>query len=266
MIIYRIFNKINSKSYIGQSVNNFNERYKGGKWWKYTHNEILSNSVNKYGLGSFDFEILVENVETIEKLNSLEIYYAEKFDAYRPNGYNIRGCGDNKFLDDELKSRLSNTRKGTSYAPKNKRVSIYKGVYWRVSKKTWQVRFDNNQLRKVKYCGSEIEAAEIYDKVSLYLFGDKAFINFDEKRQHYLSLNLEKFYIEFLRIKKRRKYPIKDDSELMNLIKPLLWKMPVPEISKKINVTSRRIHCCIKKYELSSPPKNYWQKNRKKND
>jgi hypothetical protein len=50
MIIYRIFNKINGKSYIGQSVVSFNKRYKGGDWLKYTHNQILKNSVNKYGL------------------------------------------------------------------------------------------------------------------------------------------------------------------------------------------------------------------------
>ena len=44
MIIYRIFNKINGKSYIGQSVVSFNKRYKGGDWLKYTHNQILKNS------------------------------------------------------------------------------------------------------------------------------------------------------------------------------------------------------------------------------
>jgi hypothetical protein len=34
MIIYRIFNKINGKSYIGQSIFKFNKRYKGGDWLK----------------------------------------------------------------------------------------------------------------------------------------------------------------------------------------------------------------------------------------
>lgn len=33
MIIYRILNKINNKSYIGQSVLTFNKRYRGGEWW-----------------------------------------------------------------------------------------------------------------------------------------------------------------------------------------------------------------------------------------
>jgi len=35
MIIYRIFNKINGKSYIGQSVVSFNKRYTPGKnYWQ----------------------------------------------------------------------------------------------------------------------------------------------------------------------------------------------------------------------------------------
>jgi group I intron endonuclease len=266
MIIYRIYNKVNSKCYIGQSVNSFNERYRGGKWWEHTHNEILINSIHKYGIDSFDFEILEENVETIEKLNDLEKFYAQKFNSYRPHGYNIRGCGDNRFVDDELKLHLSTFRKGTNYVPKNKKSSIYKGVYWRERKKSWQVRFDNNQLQKIKYCNSEIEAAETYDKISLYIFGDKAYINFEEKRSDYLLCGLEKFYNDFFSTKKRRKYPTKDDSDLLYLITPMIWKMSVPEISKKINITERRIHLCIKKHKIESPSKNYWQKINQKND
>lgn len=252
MIIYRIYNKINSKCYIGQSVNSFNERYSGGKWWEHTHNEILINSIHKYGIDSFDFEILEENIDTIDKLNDLEKLYAQKFNSYRPYGYNIRGCGENKFVDDEMKLHLSTFRKGTDYRPKNKKSSIYKGVYWRESKKSWQVRFDNNQLKKLKYCNSEIEAAETYDKISLYLFGEKSYINFEEKRSDYLSYDLEKFYQEFFLTKKRRKYPTKDDSELLCLITPLLCKMSVREISKKINITERRIHWCIKKNRIKN--------------
>lgn len=267
MIIYRIYNKVNSKCYIGQSVNSFNERYRGGKWWEHTHNEILINSIHKYGIDSFDFEILEENVETIEKLNDLEKLYAQKFNSYRPNGYNIRGCGDNRFVDDELKLHLSTFRKGTDYMPKNKKSSIYKGVYWREGKKSWQVRFDNNQLKKSKYCNSEMEAAETYDKVAIYLFGNDCFINFEDKRNEYLNDDLGKFYNEFLDTKKRRKYPIKDDTELLDKIKPLIWEMSVPEISRTLNISERRIHWCIKKHKIESPCKNYWQKiNQKKND
>jgi len=264
MIIYRIFNKLNGKSYIGQSVVSFNKRYKGGDWLKYTHNPILKNSVNKYGIDNFDFEIIEDNVKDIDELNKLEIKYAQKYNTYRPNGYNIRGCGDNKFVDDELKKHLSTFRIGTSYKPDNKKSSKYKGVYWKESKKSWMCRFDNNLISKIKFTNSEIEAAEMYDKVALYLIGKHCFINFGEKREEYLKSDLEDFYKNvFLKTKEKRKDGyFKDDSELLELIKPLIWKMSVPKIAKELNLTPRMIDWCIKKNNLDRPGKNYWQTNK----
>ena len=264
MIIYRIFNKINGKSYIGQSIFNFNKRYRGSDWLKYTHNPILKNSVNKYGVDNFDFEIIEDDVKDIDELNKLEIKYAEKYNTYRPNGYNIRGCGDNKFVDDELKKHLSTFRIGTSYKPDNKKSSKYKGVYWKESKKSWMCRFDNNLISKIKFTNSEIEAAETYDKVALYLIGKHCFINFGEKREEYLKSDLEDFYKNvFLKTKEKRKDGyFKDDSELLELIKPLIWKMSVPKIAKELNVTPRQVTWCIKKNNLDTPGKNYWQTNK----
>jgi group I intron endonuclease len=264
MIIYRILNKINNKSYIGQSVLTFNKRYKGGQWWKYTHNLILKNSIDKYGLDNFDFEIIEDNVKDINELNKLEVLYAEKFNSYRPNGYNIRGCGDNKFVDDELKKHLSTFRLGTNYSPTNKKTR-YKGVYWKESKKSWLCRFYNTIIKKDKYVDSELEAVEMYDKVSLYLFGKFCYINFEEKRKEYLESDLEWFYNNvFLKEKTKRKDGyFKDDSELLELIRPLIWKMSIPNIAKKLDTTIRKINWCIKKNNLESPGKNYWQKIRK---
>src|SRR3990167_2217446 len=99
MIIYRIYNKINGKSYIGQTVHKtFNSRYSGGKWWDNTDNPALINAYKKYGPNSFEIIILEQNLESIDKLNELEIFYADKFNTYSPNGYNLRGCGNNRRL------------------------------------------------------------------------------------------------------------------------------------------------------------------------
>jgi len=260
MIIYRIFNIVNGKSYIGQSVNDFHKRYRGN-WSKYTHNDILKNSINKYGIEKFDFEIIEENVEDLQKLNELEKIYADKYNSYRPNGYNIRGCGDNKFVDDDLKKHLSTFRIGTDYKPNNKKSSIYKGVYWKASKKSWVCRFDNSQISKDKYTNTELEAVEIYDKVSLYLFGENCFINFEGRREEYLNSDLEDFYNSvFLKPKERRKDGyFKDDSELVKLIEPLIWKMSIPKMAQYLNITARKIDWCIKKNNLEKPGKNYWQ-------
>jgi len=258
MIIYRIYNKINNKSYIGQSVKKFNQRYRGGKWWISTHNEILKNSILKYGLENFEIEILEDNIDNIDNLNLLESFYADKFNSYRPYGYNIRGCGDNKFVDDNLKKHLSTFRLGKDYSPKNKKSSIYKGVYWRESKKSWVCRFDNNIISKTKYANSEIEAAETFDKVALHLLGDNCYINFEEKRSEYLKSDLLSFYNNFISNKTKRKDGyFKDDSNLLEIIKPLIWEMSIPKISEKINISKRKIQWCIKKHNLESPNKNY---------
>jgi hypothetical protein len=90
------------------------------------------------------------------------------------------------------------------------------------------------------------------------------FINFEEKRQEYLKSDLEYFYKNvFLKEKEKRKDGyFKDDSELLELIKPLIWKMSVPKISKELNVTPRQVTWCIKKNNLDTPGKNYWQTNK----
>ena len=253
MIIYRIFNKINGKSYIGQSINKFNTRYKGNKWWKLTHNEILKNSILKHGCDNFDFEILENDIKTIEDLNQLEHEYALKFNSYRPYGYNIRGCGNNKFMDDELKNHLSTFRAGTDYIPKNKISSQYKGVKWCEARKTWKCLFNNRILKKSKNMDSEIEAAETYDKISIFLYGNDAFLNFNNKREEYLNSDLKLFYDSFMCIKQKNKDNYyKDDTELLNKIKPLINKLSINKIAIKLNTTPRKISWCIKKHNLKN--------------
>jgi len=107
MIIYKITNLIDGKCYIGQSIHDFNTRYSGGKWWSLTSSSYLQNAVQKHGLINFKVEFLEEKVESIEKLNELEIYYAELYNAYTPNGYNLVGCGGNSFMLQWQKDFLS---------------------------------------------------------------------------------------------------------------------------------------------------------------
>lgn len=265
MQIYRIFNKIDGKSYIGQTQNTFEKRYLNYKWWESPSNDYLVNASKKYGIENFEIEILKDDIDNLEDLNKYESFFAEKYNSYRPNGYNIRGCGNNRFVDDELKKQLSKARLGTDYKPKNKISSEYKEVYWRKSKKTWICRFENSIIKKDKYAASEIEAAEIYDKVSLFLFGKECFINFEEKRQEYLEMDLKYFYENvFLQTKKKRtENYFKNHTELLEKIKPLIWEMSIPNIAIKLATTARKINYCIKKYKIQTPPKNYWQKMKK---
>lgn len=123
LVIYRIFNIINNKSYIGKCSNGLNRLIDHSKHFKLKSCEyrakLLYRAIKKYGIDSFDFEILYvaksdDDLDEKEKL-LIEIYKTTntKF------GYNITdgGTGGNtwknlKSKDLELaKKRLSKSQK-----------------------------------------------------------------------------------------------------------------------------------------------------------
>ena len=93
--IYKITNKINGKSYIGQSI------YIEKRWTRekqeafcsgsHSYDYILSQAFRKYGLENFSFEILEECPRA--ELNERERYYISYYDTYH-NGYNATLGGD----------------------------------------------------------------------------------------------------------------------------------------------------------------------------
>ena len=88
-IIYKITNKVNGKSYIGQTRYTIEFR-----WRQHQHkkdNTYFHNAIHKYGIENFNIEILEEC--DIEDLNSREIFYIAKYDTFN-NGYNLTIGGD----------------------------------------------------------------------------------------------------------------------------------------------------------------------------
>ena len=82
-IIYKITNKVNGKSYIGQTRYTIEFRWKQHQHKK--DNTYFHNAIHKYGIENFSIEIL-EKCD-IEDLNSREIFYIAKYDTF-VNGYN----------------------------------------------------------------------------------------------------------------------------------------------------------------------------------
>lgn len=104
MIIYRIWNKTNNKSYIGSSETSFKERYRHGKWWKWTHSLHLKSAVNKYGLENFDKDILWEGDCSKEELIEKEKEYILLHNSMIPNGYNLIFGGKSAKAPTHIKS------------------------------------------------------------------------------------------------------------------------------------------------------------------
>ena len=97
-IIYKITNKVNGKSYIGQTRYTIEFRLKQHQHKK--DNTYFHNAIHKYGIENFSIEILEEC--NIEDLNSREIFYIAKYNTFK-DGYNltIGGDGNRRLLLDD---------------------------------------------------------------------------------------------------------------------------------------------------------------------
>jgi len=90
--IYQIINKINGKIYIGQSID-IERRWNQHRYGK--GSIILRNAIKKYGVESFEFEVLetinyTTKNEVIETLTKLEQkWFDDKKPYLKENGYNI---------------------------------------------------------------------------------------------------------------------------------------------------------------------------------
>lgn len=91
-IIYKHTNKINGKSYIGQTCQKKELRWNNGR--NYDRAYKFGKAIDKYGWDSFTHEILEDNILTQKEANNREIYYIEIYDSFR-SGYNSTKGGDN---------------------------------------------------------------------------------------------------------------------------------------------------------------------------
>lgn len=86
--IYKITNKINGKSYIGQTIQNVKERFYqhcATKCSQAILNMVIHKAINKYGKSNFTIEV-IEEVESTN-LNDRERYWIRYYDSHN-NGYN----------------------------------------------------------------------------------------------------------------------------------------------------------------------------------
>lgn len=106
-LIYKITNKLNGKSYIGKTVQEFERRCRPQA---YKSCVALSAAFTKYGWENFDKSIIEDNVDE-NQLASREEYWIKFYKTMVPNGYNIIELyeGLNRYTD-ETKQKISNSR------------------------------------------------------------------------------------------------------------------------------------------------------------
>jgi len=119
MQIYRILNKVNNKSYIGSTEASFEERYRHGKWWKWTHGLHLKSAVKKYGLENFEKTILWEGEVSKKELIEKEKLFILEHNSMMPNGYNLIFGGKSTKLPTHVKTYDLIDKSGNEIKVKN---------------------------------------------------------------------------------------------------------------------------------------------------
>ena len=113
--IYSITNVVTGDMYIGQTIQDFEKRWKShiSALNRGNHdNEYLQRSWNKYGEDAFKFKA-IHYCDELDILNDLEKYYIKKYDTYN-NGFNMTEGGDyflNEIPEEIRKKRLENLKK-----------------------------------------------------------------------------------------------------------------------------------------------------------
>jgi group I intron endonuclease len=107
MYIYKFTHIDSGRSYIGQTIQDPNQRrlehINGSKYSTRTYH--FHNAIKKYGIDSFIFEVIDSSASSLEELNILEEKYVIEYDSIN-NGFNIRNPGSNKTHNPESIERM----------------------------------------------------------------------------------------------------------------------------------------------------------------
>lgn len=115
MFIYKATSATTGKVYIGQSSQTLQERINQHNSHAFGHqyNYHFHSAIRKYGADDFTYEIIEDDIKTIEELNEREKYWIAQYNSYY-NGYNSTLGGDGRQTrDDELIIKLFNEGKST---------------------------------------------------------------------------------------------------------------------------------------------------------
>lgn len=152
-LIYQALNKLNGKSYIGQTIKTLRYRKSAHKSNTNSRDCYFYNAIKKYGWDNFQWSVLEDNIEP-KDLNEKEIYWIQKLDTFK-TGYNSTNGGEQPTQVSEEtvrkrklsragyrpsketieKIRTSNKGKKRSNKTK-KRIIAAKACYWKITDPT----------------------------------------------------------------------------------------------------------------------------------
>ena len=124
--IYKITNKVNGKAYIGKTTRDPERRVIYEHLNRKKHGcQHLERAIQKYGKENFTWEILHDGILP-KLLDSFEIEAIKKHNTLSPNGYNLTEGGEGGIPAQEVRKRLSDSRKGEKH-PNYGKISHFAG-------------------------------------------------------------------------------------------------------------------------------------------
>ena len=113
-IIYLIRNRINLKSYVGQTTQSFEKRMINHKTKSFNKYGVFYEAIKKYGWNNFEKYHIDTCYTNQNDLDAMECHYIDLFNSKTKsqggNGYNIKDGGSRGKHSEETKQKLSESR------------------------------------------------------------------------------------------------------------------------------------------------------------
>lgn len=119
-IVYRVTNRINGKTYIGQTVHDLTIRWRDGHLSSSRTNRsnmVIAKAINKYGVDAFEV-VEIDRADSRAELDYLERYWIRFHDSMNAkHGYNLKEGGANGRMRQDVIDRIAATKRGVPLPP-----------------------------------------------------------------------------------------------------------------------------------------------------
>jgi group I intron endonuclease len=189
VLIYLLFNRVNEKIYVGQTVTSLRER-----WHQHVahasrgiKNSVISAAIKKYGAESFERYVLVDGIQSRKGLNDAERLWITLLRATDMRfGYNIGLGGRDSLHSEETRRKISQTMKRKGIQPKES-VRFMGNAANRGSKRSEAVRHLLSEKKRGKpsplrgrtfpqFHGRHVHTEETKEKTRIRMTGNKFFL------------------------------------------------------------------------------------------
>jgi len=121
LIVYKATNKINGKSYIGQTTQKLRVRRNCHKTQAFSNkikDTYFYRAIKKYGFNNFKWEI-IEHCDSKEEMDEMEFHYIKQYNSFGDGGYNLTFGGEGGMVgikrapfSKEARKKMSEAKQG----------------------------------------------------------------------------------------------------------------------------------------------------------